>query len=271
MRHEDLHRIDVHTGDRFTIGRVLALAWRAVLACRWWTILIGVPTAVIQVICRWLVYAHFNAQIPERWQEMVYMWLDLVLACIGFVSITFGALRYASGARIGVRDVFRIPWRRLPAILVTGFVLQTITYWPTPLLSWPDDSGALLAVDYAILTVNVLALDVLTFAWLPVMLMENRSLVTTVRRSVELAKRHPWRLLAIDMGLWATYFAFSEAAPHLYVLIDPRWSMLSWGVITGVWTLVMMSLGCCVTAAVYHLIRREQEGPAPEALAHVFD
>jgi hypothetical protein len=267
LRHADPRALD----SRFTIGRALALTWRAWLACRWPIILIGLPTAVAQVICRWFVYAHFNERIPERWQEMVYMWLDVSTGCIGFVSITLAALRYASGTRTGARDVFRIPWRRLPAALVASLILQTIAYWPTPLLSWPDDGGPILAVDYAILAVNVLTADVLTFVWLPVMLAESRSVIATVQCSIQLVKRHPWRILAIDLGLWAMYFAFSEAAPHVYVMVDPRRAALAWSVITGLWIFVMMSLGCCLVAAAYHLIRTEQEGPAPEALARVFD
>ena len=37
------------------------------------------------------------------------------------------------------------------------------------------------------------------------------------------------------------------------------------------WVVFSMSAGCFVITAAYHLIRNEQEGPAPEALARVFD
>jgi hypothetical protein len=88
---------------------------------------------------------------------------------------------------------------------------------------------------------------------------------------VQFAARYPWRILAIDMGFWGIYFLFSEALVQLYSWVDPAWVDFAWSAMIATWVAFSVSVGCCLSAAIYHLIRHEREGPAPETLARVFD
>lgn len=267
MKHADTRTLEL----RFTIGQILALTWRAWLACRWHIVLIGVPSAVAAVGALWLTSSYIAETVPTAWQGMVRIWSGGVVQCFAYVAITFAALSYMQGQSLGARDVLRLPWRRLPAALAAGLVLQGITWWPEPLLDWPVDGDDRIVIDYAILTINVLAFDVLAFVWLPVLVIESRSIVSTFRRAASLAARHPWRLLAIDIGFWCVYFLFNEALRQAYLMIDPEWAYLAWSATVAVWIVLSMSAACCLAAAAYHLIRSEHEGPAPETLARVFD
>ena len=199
------------------------------------------------------------------------MWQSVLIQCLAYVGITAAALSCMQGQRLGARDVLRLPWRRLPAALAAGIILQGVTWWPEPLLAWSEEDGHRILIDYAILIINVLAFDVLAFVWLPVLVMERLSVASAFRRSVQLAARHPWRLLAIDIGFWGVYFLFSEASRQVYWMTDPEWAGLAWSTMIAVWILFSMSVACCLAAAAYHLIRNEHEGPAPETLARVFE
>ena len=85
------------------------------------------------------------------------------------------------------------------------------------------------------------------------------------------AVRHPWRILAIDIGFWCLYLLFSEVLLRVYSWSDPEWADLVRSAMVTAWVVFSISVGCFVIAATYHLIRNEQEGPAPEALARIFD
>ncbi len=268
MRHADPRALDHH----FTIGRVLALAWRAGGACWWQIVLLCVPTAVADVSVRWFLFNHIGQTLSARWQEMIYLWAAVPVSCIGFVGVVCANLSFVRNQRASIRGALNIPWRRMPAILAAGLILQTATYWPSPLLSWPDKEGSgLLLVDYSILAINVLTIDVLSFVFMPVLLTENQSLIGTFRRSVQLVVNHPWRILAIDLGLWAVYFVYSFASEQTYAVIDPSWINIAWSAATGVWLAIMLPVTCCLVTAAYHLLRNEQEGPAAETLARVFE
>jgi len=264
LKHADPRALEF----RFTVGRVLALTGRGLVACRWHIALIVVPTAIAAVGARWLASPYIEA-VPAAWQEMVHMWLGVLVETVAYATVTFAALSYLQGRALGARDVLRLPWRRLPAILVAGFALQVMTWWPEALLEWPDDHRAV--IDYAILAINVLVFDVLTFVWLPVQLIENASIVAAFRRSIHLGTRHPWRLLAIDIGLWAVYYLFFAVAGQVYRAIDPESVDLAWRAVVVMWIVLGLPVACCLSAAVYHLVRSEHEGPAPETLACVFD
>ena len=238
------------------------------MACRWHIALIGVPTAIAAVGARWLASPYIEAA-PAAWQEMVHGWLGVLVETVAYAAITFAALSYLQGHALSAREVFRLPWRRLPAILVAGLALQVMTWWPEALLDWPDDH--LVVIDYAILIINVLVFDVLTFVWLPVQLIENASIVSALRRSIHLGTRHPWRLLAIDIGFWGVYYLFFAVAGPVYRAIDPEWMDLAWRVVVTVWIVFGLPMACCLSAAAYHLVRGEREGPSPEMLARVFD
>ena len=267
MKHADPRTLEA----RFTIGQVLALAWRAWLACRWHIALIGAPTAIAAVGARWFASPHIEGAIPAAWQEMVHMWLGVLVETSAYVAITFAALSYMRGQDVSARNVFRLPWQRLPSILVAGLALQAMIWWPEALLEWPIDGGHRVIIDYAILIINVLVFDVLTFVWLPVLVIENASIVSAFRRSIHLATRHPWRLLAIDIGFWGVYYLFFAVAGEVYLAIDPEWMDLAWRAVIVVWIVFSMPVACCLAAAAYHLVRIEHEGPAPETLARVFD
>jgi hypothetical protein len=267
LKHADPRTLEA----RFTIGQVLALAWRACLACRWHILLLVVPSALATVGVRWLTYSYIAATVPIGWHEIVLMWQSGLIQSIAYVSMVFAAQSYMRGQRPRARDVLRFPWRRLPVAFGAGVVLTGVTWWPEPLLDWNFDDDYGIALDYAILTINVLTIDVLTFVLLPVLVIETRSLVATLRRCVHFAARHPWRILAIDIGLWCTYFLFSDALAWVYSRTDPEWASLVWSSMVTPWVIFSMSAGCFVITAAYHLIRNEQEGPAPEALARVFD
>jgi len=239
------------------------------VACRWHIALIGVPAAFAAVGARWLASPYIEEAISAAWQEMVHMWLGVLVETVAYAAITFAALSYMQGQALAARNVLRLPWRRLPAILAAGLALQVMTWWPEALLAWPDDHFAI--IDYAILIINVLVFDVLTFVWLPVQLIENASIVSALRRSIHLGTRRPWRLLAIDIGLWGVYYLFYAAAGPVYWAIDPEWMDLAWRAVVVVWIVFGMPVACCLSAAAYHLIRGEHEGPAPETLARVFD
>ncbi|HJR21569.1 MAG TPA: hypothetical protein VJ822_08115 [Dongiaceae bacterium] len=159
----------------------------------------------------------------------------------------------------------------MPAALAAGLIVQTVSYWPLPLLDWTDAIGAGLFIDYAILTVNVLAFDVLFFVLLPVLLAEKQPLIGTFRRGIRLAMYHPWRILAVDAGLWIAYFVLDEPISQAYYMIDAQWATLAWNGMTTLLFVLIISLSCCLSAATYHLIRSEHEGPAPEVMARVFD
>jgi hypothetical protein len=250
---------------------VLALAWRACLACRWHILLLGVPSAIATVGARWLTYPYIVETFPIGWHEMVLMWQYGLIQSIAYVSMVFAALSYMRGQRPGARDVLRFPWRRLPVVFGAGVVLTCATWWPEPLLNWNVYDHYGIVLDYAILTINVLTIDVLTFVLLPVLLIEIGPIVPTFRRCVHFAARHPWRILAIDIGFWCLYFLFSGALAQVYSWTDPEWADLVWSTLVTAWVVFSMSVGCFVIAAAYHLIRNEQEGPASEALARVFD
>ena len=267
MKHADPRALEA----RFTVGQVLALAWRACLACRWHILLLAVPSAIATVGVRWLTYPTIVETVPVGWHEMVFMWQNGLIQSIAYVSMTFAALSCMRGQRLGARDVLRFPWRRLPVAFGAGVVLTCATWWPEPLLDWDFDDDYGIALDYAILTINVLAIDVLTFVLLPVLVIEKRSVVSMFRRCVHFAARHPWRILAIDIGLWCLYFLFSAALTQVYSWTDPEWANLVWSALVTAWVVFSLSAGCFVITATYHLIRHEQEGPAPEALARVFD
>jgi hypothetical protein len=226
---------------------------------------------------RWLTYPYIVQMVPIGWHEMVLMWQNGLIQSIAYVSTVFAAQCYMRGQRPGARDVLRFPWRRLPVAFGAGVILTCLTWWPEPLLDWNPlldqnfnyDYGIVL--DYAILTVNVLTIDVLTFVLLPILVIETRSIVATLRRCVHFAACHPWRILAVDIGLWCPYFLFSEALVWVNSRTDPEWANLVWSAMVTAWSLFSMSAVCFVLTATYHLIRNEQEGPAPEALARVFD
>jgi hypothetical protein len=250
---------------------VLALAWRACLAVRWRIVLLGAPLAVAAVGARALTSSLVEESLPVAWQEMAFMGQNVVIQCAAYVAVTYGALSWMRGRSQGIRDVLSIPWRRVPAALAAGFLLQGMTWWPEPLLDWNDDGDYFILANYAILIVNVLLFDVLTFVWLPVLVMERWSIVAAFGRGVRLAVRHPWRLLAIDGGYWWVYFLFSGAVRQVYWTIDPEWADVAWNVMIAVWITFTIPVTCCLAAAAYHLIRGEHEGPAPETLARVFD
>jgi hypothetical protein len=230
-----------------------------------------VPLAVADVCVFWFAASHLSQAIPQGWQEMILLCLGVPTKCIAYVSIVCAAIAHMGGRSTPVRDVLRIPWRRMPAVLVMGLIIQALSFWPMPLLDWGDASDSGLALNYGILTINVLACDVLAFLSLPILLMEDRSIVGTLRRSIQLARGYLWRLLAIDIALWLLYFALNEVVSQVYLLADPTWNIFVWGGMAALSVVLMMSLGCCVVVATYHLIRGAREGPAPEALAGVFD
>ena len=229
------------------------------------------PLSIADVGTYWYASGYLNERIPEGWREIILIWLGVAIKCIAYVSIVHAALSYARGQPTAARHVLRIPWRRVPVTVALGLILQTFSFWPMPLLDWSDDSDRGLAVNYVVLTINVLAFDVISFVSVPVLLAENLSLLGTVRRSIQLARGHVWRILAIDIGSWLLYFALNEGVSQVYFLIDPEWGMFAWSCLTALTIVVMMSLGCCVVAATYHLIRGEHEGPPPESLVRVFD
>jgi hypothetical protein len=202
---------------------------------------------------------------------MIGMWMDVLVQSVAFVGIAFAALSHANGQRTNVRAVLRIPWRRVPVTMLAFFLLQSVTFWPSPLLSWSYESEYGILLDYSILTINVLTCDVLSFVLLPVLLMENRSLIGSVRRSVQLVLRHVWRILAIDMAMWGVFLALNSAMSGVYYRVDARWADFAWSAMTAGWIVIMLSLNCCIGAAAYHLLRHEREGPAPAALAGVFE
>ncbi|NJM44443.1 MAG: hypothetical protein HC858_11605, partial [Brachymonas sp.] len=74
-----------------------------------------------------------------------------------------------------------------------------------------------------------------------------------------------------DWAFGGVYFVVSEATMQVYSWTDPEWTGLAWVAMIAVWIAFSVSAGCCLAAAIYHLIRNEQEGPAPEALAQVFE
>jgi hypothetical protein len=266
LKHADLCTLEA----RFTIGRVLALAWRAWLGCRWPIILIGVPSAIAAACARWVTYHHIQS-LSDGWQEMLLVWQDVLIECVAAVGITLAAVSALRGQSTIVRSILRIPWRRLPAVVVAGLIMQWAVYWPLALLDWTNNTPYGLVVDYAINGINALFFDCLAFVWLPILVMEQRSLAEALRCSIRLAMCHPWRIIAIDIGLWGIYFVFNYAVKRAYYLIDPRWSELAWSTMIAVWIVINMSVAWCIAAAAYHLLRTEQEGPAPEALARVFD
>jgi hypothetical protein len=249
LRHADPRALDV----RFTIGQVLALTWRAWLACRWPIILIGVPTAIVAAVARWLMSAHID-NMSGGWQDMLLAWQDLLVQCVAYVGITFAAVSYMQGRSTAARDVLRIPWRRLPVAVAAGFIMQCAAYWPLALLDWDLDSWYGILVDYVVTAINVLTFEVLAFVWLPVVVLEHRTLAEALRRGIRLATRHPWRILAIDIGLWGIYFAFSEGVTQVYYLIDPRWGNPAWYAMITVWIILNLSISCCLAAAAYHMI-----------------
>lgn len=273
MKHADPRTLEA----RFTIGQVLALAWRACLACRWHILLLAAPSAVATVGVRWLTYPYIVETVPVGWHEMVLMWQYGLIQSIAYVSMIFAAQSYMRGQRPRIGDVLRFPWRRVPPALGVGVILTFLTWWPEPVLEWNPlldqdfnyDYGFVL--DYAILTINVLTIDVLTFVLLPVLVIETRPIVPTLRRCVHFAARHPWRILAIDIGFWCFYFLFSGGLAQVYSWTDPEWADLVWSALVTPWVIFSMSASCFVITAAYHLIRNEQEGPAPEMLARVFE
>jgi hypothetical protein len=249
----------------------VALSWRALPACGWSILLLGVPLSVADVCVFWFTASHLSQEIPQGWQEMILLCLGVPTKCIAYVSIICAAIAHMEGRSTPVRDVLRIPWRRMPAVLVMGLIVQAVSFWPMPLLDWSDASDSGLALNYGILTINVLACDVLAFMALPILLIENRSIVGTLRRGIQLARGCLWRILAIDIALWLLYFVLSEVVSQAYRLADPAWSIFVWIGMAALSVILMMSLGCAVVAATYHLIRGEREGPAPESLARVFE
>jgi hypothetical protein len=217
------------------------------------------------------VFSHIDPTISSGWREMIGMWLDVPIQCVAFVSIAFAALSHANGKRTNVRDVLRTPWQRVPVAMLAFLLLQSVTFWPSPLLSWSYESEYGILLDYSILTINVLTCDVLAFVFLPVLLAENYSLIGTFRRSAQLVVRHVWRILAIDMAMWGVFLILNSVMSGVYYRIGIPWADLAWSAMTAGWILVMLSLNCCISVAAYHLLRHEREGPAPAALARVFD
>jgi hypothetical protein len=94
---------------RFTIGQVLALAWRACLACRWHIVLLGVPSAMASVAAHWFTYPYIAETLPVGWHNIVLMWQTGLIQSIAYVSMTFAALSYMRGQRLGARDVLSFP------------------------------------------------------------------------------------------------------------------------------------------------------------------
>jgi hypothetical protein len=257
--------------QRFTIGLLLRLAWRASWACRWSILLIGLPTAVVAVGLYWLTYPQVVKLVPSNWQWMVVMWQYSVIECVAFVAITFTALSYMRGQNPRFRDVLRIPWLRVPIAMVAGLILQFATFWPDALLDWSADDSYGYIVDHIILTINVLTLDVAAFVLLPVLIMGDSSLVSALHRSVRLALQHPWRILAADIGFWGLYFLFTKLLDQAYLLAGPQWANLGWSAMVAAWGVVSTVIACCLTAAAYHLLNAEQVGQPPEVLVHIFD
>lgn len=240
------------------------------MACRWHILLLGVPSAIVAAGARWVTYSRIQS-LSDGWQEMLLIWQDVLIECVAAVCITFAAVSYLRGQSAAARSVLRIPWRRLPAVVVAGLIMQSAVYWPLALLDWTSNTPYGVVANYAINAINALLFDLLAFVWLPILAMEQQSFAKALQRSIGLAMRHPWRILAIDIGLWGIYFVFNAAVTRAYYLIDPRWSELAWNAMIAVWIVINMSIAWCIAAAAYHLIRSEQEGPAPEALAQVFD
>lgn len=229
------------------------------------------PLSIADVCVFWFAASHLGQAIPQGWQEMILICLGVPTKCIAYVSIICAAMSCGKARSATIRQVLRIPWRRMPAVLVLGLILQVLSFWPMPLLDWDENSDIGLVLNYGILTANVLACDVLAFMSLPILLTENLSIVGTLRRGVQLLRGHVWRILAIDVGMWLIYFALNEGVSQVYLLADPAWSTFVWGGLAALTVVLMMSIGCCVVAATYHLIRGEREGPAPESLARVFE
>jgi hypothetical protein len=271
MEHESSPRGDPHATGSFATGRTLALSWRGWLACRWQVLGIVLPLSIVNLLIARATSPTLEERVSYGWQFAIEMWLNATVQIVAFVALTFATGCYLRGQSMGIRSLLRLPWRRLPAALVASLFLQTVTYWPIFAFDWGREDSGRVYIDYLIVAINVLTIDTFTFIYLPILLTEDRSLTGTLIRGFELVRPRAWRILALDLFGWAVLLPLSHSMWIVYGSIGESWGKLAWSAMSIAWTALMISFGCCIPAAAYHLLRAEREGPEPGVVAQVFD
>jgi hypothetical protein len=259
---------DLRSIERFTIGSVLSLSWRAWTACRRQVLLVIMPIAVADGIARHWVLSAMSKSVPYGWRYMISVWTSAGIATLALATLAFAVVRYAGGERPLPGDGVRIPWRRIPLILLTILLIRTIANWPGALLNNLDETSPILGS--LIFTINSLIVSTVAFLCLPILLMERRSVAATLDRGVELMLRHPWRMLVLSILVWAKFWLFTSIVRTLPISnLAPR--QLELDALRFVWVVIAISINSCVPAVAYYLLRSEQEGPTPGTLARVFE
>ena len=271
MEHESFPRGDPHATGGFAIGRTLALSWRGWLACRWQVLGIVLPLSIADLLIARATSPVLEERVSYGWKFAIEMWLDTTVEIVAFVALTFATGCYLRGRSMGIRSLLHFPWRRLPAALAASLVLQTVTYWPVFASDWGRGDSSHVYIDYLVVAINVLTIDTFTFVYLPILLTENRSLTGTLIRGFELVRPRAWRILALDLFGWVVLLTLSHSMWMVYGFVGESRGMMAWGAIWVAWTALMISFGCCIPAAAYHLLRTEREGLEPGVVAQVFD
>ena len=251
----------------FTVGGVFSLAFQTLYGCRWYALLL-LPAASASTALRMLAAPEIDRVLSAGWSSIVDDWLALLPQMPAILAFTHVALRHTLQESIAPRVLCTAPWRRLLVLTAAGMAFQVATYWPSSALTWTALPAQNVG-NYLILWANVLAVDVTCFVFLPALLEERASVLAAVRRSFELIRRHPWRILAIDCASWAFLIALNEGATIAYYAFG--WGIEVWASWVTIWYVVAMSLNTALVVAVYRLLRLEREGPARAFLAKVFE
>lgn len=183
--------------------------------------------------------------------------------------LVYAIVRFAEGESLRRADILRIPWRRLPIVVVATLIVYTVMEGPELLI--PRHGTPALVAELLVNIVYKLAIMAFTILLVPILVAERMSFAGALDRSLDLMSGHRWRIVALTLVTWLTLNVVSM----IHISWISRWYPAVGGdvffLVRFVRTFLTLSIATCVPAAAYCLLRREKQGASPEVVARTFE
>ena len=255
--------------NRFMIGQALALSWRGFIACRWHLLAIIVPAAALRAVGGSYLYAALPRSLASDWRGMITGWIMAGLIAPAIACLAYAIVRFAEGESLRRADVLRIPWRRLPIVIVATLIVYTVMEGPELLI--PKHGTPALVAELLVNIVYKLAVMAFTILLVPILVAERTSFAGALDRSLDLMSGHRWRIVALTLVTWLML----NLASMIHMSWISRWYPAVGGdvffLVRFVRTFLTLSIVTCIPAAAYCLLRREKQGASPEMVARIFE
>lgn len=264
------HRISPAIGERFTIGRVLVLSWRAWIACRWHLLAIVVPIAALRAVGGYYLYAVLPRSLASEWRGMINGWIMAGIIAPAIACVAYAIVRFAEGERLRRADVWRMPWRRFPIVVVATLIVYVAMEGPQLLI--PRDGTPALVAGLLVSTFYKLVVLWFTILLVPILVAERTSFAGALDRSLDLMSGHRWRIVALTLVTWLLLSVTSM----IHVEWISRWypaaaRYVFFFPVRFVSVFLTLSIATCIPTAAYCLLRREKQGASPKTLARIFE